>query len=643
MLNPASRPCFLFGITYLLLISLTPGTLSNELREDSHPITFTPVGQIIHSGSHYIIPLQLNIESLLSQINPLEKALTDTSNHYEQLRNIIGDGDRRNSTPLLNFPPSLRAHISLLIADLHQRMSNLKDLLITLADFGLSSAPDTLKLRTIRGAFDIIGSGLHYLFGIVDSATYDEAKQIIESLQDMSEKERNTLNLHSRILNTTAIHVERLEDNQKKATAAIISLDSNVRVLALALQNTEEQLFEVSNAINMISSISYASSAIADLTYEFSRFSKGLSAMIRGSLAPEILPSTNLASIINELNLHSHTRTLWPASAAYLPLYYKMAQVVPLNYQEFLFLVLIPLMPDSNSQMSLYRVSSLPYPVNTNVTISYGALSPYFAVSADHQLYTVMSDNDLAACRKFSSLHYCDHPRPLLKNTAPSCEYAFYTGINVGTVCHKHIGPKLSKPLFTRTPTRWLYATSDEFALTMVCPSGTRTLKIDVGVGAINLPKKCRGSSEYIVLPTTLSLERSETERINFTTVQPFHLEITDDENELVQHFSNDSLYKDILSLNGKAIPLSSLKNEIGQLRVIQRNRERAYQYSLSATWVSIILTIVISISCVVVFCSLQILRRYGGRVQRILGIVPTPNPPGDHHELNAPLTQRVD
>ena len=52
------------------------------------------------------------------------------------------------------------------------------------------------------------------------------------------------------------------------------------------------------------------------------------------------------------------------------------------------------------------------------------------------------------------------------------------------------------------------------------------------------------------------------------------------------------------MAFNGQNIPLSSLNNELGQLRFIQRARNRAYNYSLSATGISITLAIIILLSC---------------------------------------------
>ena len=218
-----------------------------------HPINFTPVGDVICSGSHYIVPVRLDIESLLNRILPLEEALTNTSMHFTSLRTLMGEDISQNNhsskprhhtgNPYLeHFPSSLHNHISLLISDLHQRVQNLQNVLTSLADFGLPEAPANLRSRMKRGLINGIGVGLNYLFGVIDAQTYQEARDLIDQLQDLTECERDQLNIHSKVLNLTSVHIEKLEQNQQKAEDAILHLDNNLLVLSNAIR-TQAKIF----------------------------------------------------------------------------------------------------------------------------------------------------------------------------------------------------------------------------------------------------------------------------------------------------------------------------------------------------------------------------------------------------------------
>ena len=142
---------------------------------------------------------------------------------------------------------------------------------------------------------------------------------------------------------------------------------------------------------------------------------------------------------------------------------------------------------------------------------------------------------------------------------------------------------------------------------------------MDVGVGIINLPPKCRASSRFALLPATLALERKAVEVINFTAIRPFELDLTQIEQRVIQTFTKDKLYQDILAFNGRKIPLSSLNNELGQLRFIQRSRAMAYSYSVSATGISITLMFIILLSCCGFFYGYWIL---AGHHVRLFGTV---------------------
>ena len=610
-------------VTLLLLCTafvshISAQHLNPSILDESYPVTFTPVGNLILSGSHYIVPLRLNVSSLMDRVSPLESALKELFEHFESLDALMGGSNssrKSHSASLEHFPDSLRSHTNLLLIDLHQRVKGLKDRLRSLGDFGLPVA-DSLHQRVGRSAFDFVGSGLHYLFGVVDSATFDDAMNIVNEIKELSEQERNQLNLHGRVLNITAIHIKQLEENQKKVESAINNLDGNIRTLSQSLLRGEESLFSLSNIVNMVSAVSYASSAISDLTYDINRFARGLEGMLKGSLSADIYPADQLSTIVQELN-DNNIRTLWPASATYLPYYYQFVQVIPLNKEEFLFLLLLPLLPDPYAQMDLHRVTSLPYPINKNVTLSFGKMKPYFAVSSDHQLYTTLSDIDLASCRKFNSLYYCNEPRALFKSNAPSCEYAMFTKLRVKEYCEKHAGPPLATPILKRTPANWLYATSNPFALTLVCPSGTSTIIIETGVGAINLPQKCRASSDIVLLPTMISFERSIVDTVNFSAVVPFELSLTSQEREKVHLFSNDTLYTDILKVNGNPIPLTSLDNEIGQLRQIQKSRMYAHGASTFAYWASIGLFTFVTFTIICICYARHLLRENRDRFGR--------------------------
>ena len=113
----------------LMILGTHTGHLAAEVLEDAHPTTFTPVGTLILSGSHYIVPLQLNITSLLARVEPLSLALSKVSTHFESLSGLMGGGNSSQKSQggtLEHFPESLRSHTMLLITDLNHLRNRLR-------------------------------------------------------------------------------------------------------------------------------------------------------------------------------------------------------------------------------------------------------------------------------------------------------------------------------------------------------------------------------------------------------------------------------------------------------------------------------------------------------------------------------------
>ena len=564
-----------------------------------NPVTFSEMGKIIYAGDHYILPIALDINDLLTMTQPLLDGLLDTRGHFDSIMEQLSERPRGHPHADFvqnHFPNSMQQHLLLLMDDLDTRVNDLKSLLKTLANYGKQPMADPLRLHK-RSPFDFVGSAASYLFGLVDHAEFKSMSDIMDHLVDMTEEERRTLNMHSTILNVTALHVDALEENQKRTTDAIRTLDEETRAINLTLSSTQQSVYTLDNSVRMISALSYASTAMNDLDYIYNRFSTGIGAMTRGVLSPEILPPTKLISILDELN-KVNLRALWPSTDPYIPLYYKFSSVLPVKTDIFLFYVLLPLYPEPNNEMNLFKVTALPFPINPNVTISYGELPPFFAISADHSLHSDLLNADLENCRQLSSIYFCDEARPLFTSNYPSCTYSLYTGLKVDKYCDKHVGTSLLRPLVLRDSDRWLYATSSPMHMTIVCPSKTTTVSLDIGVGSIETPSTCRITSPFAQLPTAKNIKRLGTEVVNFTLIRPFNISLSDSEKLTVGIF-NDTLYQDILSLTGSPVPLHSLSQEIGQLRTIQQHRVHAATQSHYALILSLTATIVIILTIV--------------------------------------------
>ena len=210
-------------------VSLVNNTDSQAtiLESASSPVLFSEAGQIELSGQFYFVAINVNVEGLRDAIDPIAIALNEIAQGIkEEISNarIITNSELHKQL----FPESngtkhsklaeiltktLNDHLEFLTKELEDRHTSLINFLGSL---GVS-----LKRREPRGLIDAGGSILHYLFGTATQAQVDNTNTMVERLNSLSEKEREQLNVHGRILNISSIHIESLETNVKRVMTCL--------------------------------------------------------------------------------------------------------------------------------------------------------------------------------------------------------------------------------------------------------------------------------------------------------------------------------------------------------------------------------------------------------------------------------------
>ena len=532
------------------------------------PVTFQPLGELILSGNSYVLPLTLDINDLLTLITPIKETLLQVRDSYHKTFGRLNSYSHATSHLLRatsQLPHSIQSHISLLLNDLESRIHSVNYMLFNLGNYNKDNSPYP---RVRRAPLEFVGTLAHALFGLVDADEFADTKHLLQSLSDLSERERQSLNLHSKILNITAMHIESLTQNQDKVMNALNTVKDHIHTLNVTLFYDSSAVYDLTNTVSFISVIGYCSSSITDLDLYIRQLEMGLTKMLKGELVPSIYPPEKLSAIIESISL-SNLRPLWPPTEQYLALYYKFARVTPISGDQFIFLVQLPLLSEPHMQLRLYKVTALPYPIDANITITYGTLLPYFAITNDLEYYMEVDNKFIQTCRTSSSLYYCQEALVLYKKSAPSCLYSLYVKADQDKHCVKHVAPKLDRPLIQYSAYgTWYYASNQPLTLVATCPTHTKNLHLPLGVGAIRIPSKCRVNSDMMLLPTVQSIRHSP-EHINLTHIIQFNVTLNTVERNLLGKF-NDTTYKDLLALNKAPIPLAALVNDLGQLHLIK-------------------------------------------------------------------------
>ena len=569
------------------VVGVTMASTSTNVREPiedtpnlatlSTPITFTPAGKIIYGGRNYVVPISLDIDDLFEITKPVMRGLKKIRESYESVS---------HRAMQQWFPTSLRNHISLLISDLCVRTKELRALLSAM----LQKQPGLSRPK--RGVFDGVGTLGSYLFGVATEDELQETQNVVDRLNDLSEEERNMLNVHSHILNVTLLHLDDVEANQQRTLAAIDEIQANVNYLNASLNHSKQEIYNVNNNVKLTSAVSYAATAISDLSIRFLKFIDGLKTLNAGYLSAHIITPEHLQRLVGAIAEQS-LRPLWPGTNEYLPLYYEFAHVVPLTTDGFFYFLLLPLLPNPPNAMDLYKVNALVYPLNSNITISYGEVPPYFGASADHSVHVSLSEGDLSTCRYFSQVYFCQEAKALSKGTSFTFIFTLFTNRRVDEVCQKHVSAPLPRPMIIRDAHSWLYATSQVIYITTVCPNkDTRTDILPIGVGRISVPANCRINAEEFLLPVSGDIQAPKVEIVHQTSVTLFNVSLSLSETEVVDMFANDTIYNGMLNIVNRPIPLAALTGELKNLRAL-RNRSKLLEHtSYFAATMTIILLI---------------------------------------------------
>ena len=126
---------------------------------------------------------------------------------------------------------------------------------------------------------------------------------------------------------------------------------------------------------------------------------------------------------------------------------------------------------DPHLKLNLYKVISIPHPVNEHLTLNYNDLPKYLAISEDQTLYMEM--DNMNTCRNHNNNYICPIETPIYKETSESCALSIFKNKSNDISCSKHFGPKLQKPIVLKTEGTWIYATNQAFELVINCPSYT--------------------------------------------------------------------------------------------------------------------------------------------------------------------------
>ena len=372
----------------------TTASKGPDLAELVH---FHQRGDLLLSGRAYYAVLHIDTSVIVQQIAPISTAL---KNIGDNLANHIKESEQVSRRKEVNgtridqvLTSTLKQHLTFLSKDLLVRQQALMDFLRSLGKLDYDADPPKQQVRAQRGLINVGGEILSYIFGTAMDSEVKETKEILERLAALSEEQRSQINIHSDVLNTTVMHLDAVESQVERVTTCLDAVRDNILQLENHLRDNSRHEFTLTHTLVMSSALSYASTALADLTSQLLTMKAGINKLKSGYLSTDMMnPEVILA--LAETITNQNLRPLFPATEEYLKSYYSYIRVWQLPHDPLAFVIEIPLTGDPAVHLKLYEVIALPHPVSGDHVIAYSGLPRFLAVSDDREVYREREDQE---------------------------------------------------------------------------------------------------------------------------------------------------------------------------------------------------------------------------------------------------------
>ena len=566
-------------------------------------VHFHQRGDLLLSGRAYYAVLHLDTTVILEQITPISTALENIginlAEHIKDSEQISGR-KKANSTRVDQvLTATLKQHLTFLSKDLLVRQQALMDFLKSLGKLDYDADPPNPQIRAQRGLINAGGEILSYVFGTAMDSEVQETKEILERLEALSEEQRSQINVHTDLLNTTVMHLDAVESQVTRVTTCLDAVHDNILQLENHLRDNSRHDFTLTHTLVMSSALSYASTALADLTSQLLTMKAGINKLKSGYLSTDMM-SPKVILALAETITNRNLRPLFPATEEYLKSYYSYIRVWQLPHDALAFVIEIPLTGDPAVHLKLYEVVALPHPVSQDHVLAYSDLPRFLAVSDDREVYQERADQE--TCREFEETTICPIDQPIYKDTDKSCVMALFKG-GSDRACQKHFEPASKLVKLEKTVLGWMYATSIRLELTITCAGKVEVVYLEPGSGRLQTGDNCKIASEQFILPASAEA-RGSVIRKNISLVYPFELELKLDEIESLKILNETPILTEIMTLAHDKLPLKSLRSEIGNLKHIQKMREIntiSSHTGLTLAIISVIMSSVLAIGAILV------------------------------------------
>ena len=387
----------------------------------------------------------------------------------------------------------VRTHINEFEVKFRELFYSLNDFLTHILGYNLNELDHN---RDKRGAVNFIGSIANTLFGTATQSQIDYIHARLNSLNTLTERERQVLNVHSEIINVTLTDLTNVHTALDKLEKASEMTGQIINTMYLDIRQNAQALI-------ILETLMYVQLAVSTIASDHVKLRIGLQKMLETFISPEIISNEFLLSLLKDVSAKT-TGLLFPSTPEFLGLHKAAIRVMfkKTALTGLTFYLLIPLRGNPVDTYNVFRMTSLPYPIpNTDSFILHQPTNKYLVISESRTLY--FFTNDFQMCRRHDSLLMCPSTGPIYSSTMDSCELAiFLKKKSASSLCQKLIVKKFP-PIFIKNINGWTYSTSAPLDITLNCVNNDakkRRYTIQ-GTGNLEVGSSCSVHSNTFSLP----------------------------------------------------------------------------------------------------------------------------------------------
>ena len=327
-------------------------------------------------------------------------------------------------------------------------------------------------------------------------------------------------------------HINYLEKTQRNMTSVVIHLQDQYASVTTAVNHrfaramklfdtVQKEMDTLSHTLTRAIQVSYNTTArmltvlmgkqqaLYELQEAYLHLQLASEALVTGSLSPFFIPPGILMETL--ANITHIIRDTYPGFNivhSQPHYYYNNPHYMFSRKADSIYITLKIPIASRQSMLTWYAIRTMPVPLNSTTTLAtiLNNMPDYFAVSADGQFHTTLTERDLLLCTGHA-LKHCPYELALKPVSQITCPYALYTDSTtlIADKCDFKVVAGLVRPKLQELAPGVILVTNTS-RLILRCPEVPQKRVQGCNYCTLNLPCKCSLQSEsHLISPRIMA------------------------------------------------------------------------------------------------------------------------------------------